>query len=310
MKNRNLIMSLLVVLCTVLLASCDLKKTQPARAHYSADDVAANVKVPLTMKEAKYEKENKYCKVKIEMEYPAKDDAATTSMRNTLLEYLYQAVLVDEDNKNIKGYKIENRDVADVVEYYGERINDALNARSHDDHKMRIETIKEMAKENGESYDAPDVMQYYYDIEIEKEWEAENYCTFDVEVESFLGGAHGTSVNLGGLTFNKKDGKMFTAFLKPNSIKELQPLLRKGLIAYFAKEGMSVDDKNLNDILQIEGNIIPLPKETPYPTEEGLVFRYGQYEIAPYAAGKPKVCVPYKKIEPFLTKEAIALLGL
>lgn len=283
---------------------------RPARAHYSEDDIAANVKCPLSMKEAKYDKENKFCKVQIHMEYPTDNDAVSMSIRNSLLGYLHKAVLVDEENNIIKIYGGEKDDVKGAVEYYGEKMSDALKERSSADHKVRIETIKEMASENGEKYETPDVMQYYYDIEIEKEWEAENYCTFDVEVESFLGGAHGSNVNLGGLTFSKKDGKLFNAFLKPSSVKALQPLLRKGLLSYFVKDGMIVDDSGLNDILQIEGNIIPLPQETPYPTEEGLVFRYGQYEIAPYAAGKPKVCVPYKEIKPFLTAEAIALLGL
>ncbi len=310
MNNRTLIVSLLVVLGSILLSSCDSNKIRPARAHYSDDDVAADVKRPLSMKEAKYDKENRFSKVQINIEYPTDDDAVSSNIRSSLLEYLHKAVLVDEENKVIKTYGGENSDVPEAVEYYGEKMSEALKQRSSADHKVRQETIKEMAAENGEKYDAPDVMQYYYDIEIEKEWETENYCTFDIEVESFLGGAHGSSVNLGGLTISKKDGKLFKAFLKPSSAKALQPLLRKGLIAYFVKDGMVVDDDGLNDILQIEGNIIPLPQETPYPTEEGLVFRYGQYEIAPYAAGKPKVCVPYKEIKPFLTAEAIALLGL
>lgn len=311
MKNGILLSACSMALCLSLLASCDSKKPLGAKAHYNDDDVALNVKAPLNIKESKYEKENKYCKVEVDAEYPDGDDITSSSIRNTLVKYLYNAVITDEDNKIIKPYNATPLRFADAVDFYGKKLFDAIHDRSSADHDFRVKTTKEMAQENGESYDAPDVMQYYYDIEIEREWEAENYCVFDVEVDAFLGGAHGSSTNLGGLTFNKKDGKLFTNFLKPSSEKALQPLLRKGLIAYFLKEGdMHVDDSSLNELLQIEGNIIPLPKENPYPTEKGFVFRYGQYEIAPYAAGKPKVCVPYDKIKPFLTDEAIALLGI
>ena len=61
-------------------------------------------------------------------------------------------------------------------------------------------------------------------------------------------------------------------------------------------------------MLQIEGEIIPLPANQPYLTPKGVAIEYKQYEIACYAAGMPSFVIPYDKARPFMTPEAKALL--
>ena len=67
---------------------------------------------------------------------------------------------------------------------------------------------------------------------------------------------------------------------------------------YSSYQRISVDDVNH----------IPVPQFPPTFTKNGLVFLYQQYEIGPYAVGMPNFCIPYKKVLPYLTEEAAALV--
>ena len=123
-------------------------------------------------------------------------------------------------------------------------------------------------------------------------------------------GAHGGVTGRGGLTFGKKDGVLVDKMLDPACLDAIQPLLRKGLTKYFSDEDMEITQEELDNYLFLETGVVPFPAWTPYPSEEGLVFTYQQYEIAAYAAGMPEFTVPYADILPYLTPEAKALLDL
>ncbi|MBO6068986.1 MAG: DUF3298 domain-containing protein, partial [Bacteroidales bacterium] len=64
------------------------------------------------------------------------------------------------------------------------------------------------------------------------------------------------------------------------------------------------------EYLFLDGDTIPFPVWTPSPTEDGLCFTYQQYEIAAYAMGMPSFVIPYDKVKPYLTPEALDLLNL
>ena len=311
MKKINVFLVAVMVMSMANLASCNGKQPQRMLDRLDHDDdVALNVASPLRLKETSFEKETKYAKVEIDAEYPVGDDMVSANIRKDLIGVFGKAATLNEDLKGVTPYVSDSPKMGSAVDYYGGKIYDGLRALSAEDNEVRNETEKDMAKEEGREYRKLDVMQYFYEIDVDRDWETNNYCVFDVEVEMFNGGAHGSSIDLGGLTYDKRTGKRFTSFLKSSSAGEMQQILRTGLVSYFVKEGQAVDDSSLNDMLQIEGNTIPLPQLVPYPTAQGLVFLYGQYEIAPYAAGKPKFCVPYNKVKKFLTPEAIQLLGL
>ena len=67
---------------------------------------------------------------------------------------------------------------------------------------------------------------------------------------------------------------------------------------------------HLNDFLLLDGDLIPLPSWQPFPSKDGLVFTYQQYEIAPYAAGMPAFTIPYEDIAPYVLVEVRPILGL
>ena len=157
--------------------------------------------------------------------------------------------------------------------------------------------------------------KFICDFSISLRSESEKYICFYSEKYLYLGGAHGLTGGEGSLTFDKTSGKLLTNFLIEDCEEAIQPVLRKGLIQYFLKyEYGDVTDENLHKFLSISFNnrntLIPLPDWTPSPTPEGLVFTYGEYEIACYACGRPTFTVPYSDILPFLTPEAKKLLML
>ena len=66
---------------------------------------------------------------------------------------------------------------------------------------------------------------------------------------------------------------------------------------------------NIKEML-LDGDLIPLPTWQPFPSKDGLVFTYQQYEIAPYAAGMPAFTIPYEDIAPYVLVEVRPILGL
>lgn len=273
------------------------------------NEVIGNVSSGLKMSVSDYKKSDKYCNVSMKVEWPAGDDAVSSGIRKALVKEIDACLAFEGDDRSFAAYQKETSSLDDAVMYYGTHAYKFLTAASAEDNAIRVESARDFAKENGKKFEVPDIAVYSIDFKIAKKTETDAYCVFGLEQYDYSGGAHGSSVDVGGMTFSKKDGKRFTAFLKPSVIKTLQPLLRKGLREYFSKGGEQVTDAGLKDMLQIEGTMIPLPANTPYPSSKGLVFCYAQYEIACYAAGKPTFCVPYSEIKPFLTAEALTLLG-
>ena len=106
---------------------------------------------------------------------------------------------------------------------------------------------------------------------------------------------------------------------------EMEPVLvRAGAIAYVTEIDGSAQiffsgdsDKPLTDeelleylfVQEVESlNDLPLPGNSPYLSETGVVFLYTQYEIAPYSSGIITFEIPFKDILPFLTPEARNLI--
>ena len=85
-------------------------------------------------------------------------------------------------------------------------------------------------------------------------------------------------------------------------------MLVKGLLGYYGEFDLKMSEEELKEHLQLEGDLIPLPVWTPYPTPEGLCFVYQQSEIASYADGMPAFTLPFDEVQPYLTPEARAIL--
>ena len=198
-----------------------------------------------------------------------------------------------------------------LMTYYRDKALETLGKLSQEDYDERVASIEENdgLTDEQRSEILADMPGWEFDISLLKERETDKYVVFLSQDYVYQGGAHGGIIGRGSLTFNKKDGLLVEKFIDPASLDAIQPLLRKGLIQYFADDGEEFSAEELDNILFLESGTIPLPAWTPYPDEDGLVFTYQQYEIAAYAAGMPNFTIPYNDILPHLTPEAKALLS-
>lgn len=153
---------------------------------------------------------------------------------------------------------------------------------------------------------------FYSSYEIRKVYETDQVVTYVTDNDTYLGGAHGMQYQTG-VTFRKSDGRRFGYDMMRNlGTEAFGQLTKQGLKDYF-HEGLSeeVSDEDLKSYLLTEDdvNFLSRPNVEPYMLEEGVLFIYQPYEIAPYAAGMPTYVVSYDKIKPFLTNTAKKMLG-
>lgn len=135
-------------------------------------------------------------------------------------------------------------------------------------------------------------ISYDYAFEFEEEYLTDKFVTYTADIYIYKGGAHGNSLEVG-TVYSLKDGMQYGwDLLEEESLPAVLELVKKGLLDYFdAENGQTIEEF-------IFGNSgeMALPVSAPYFTEDGVKFIYQQYEIAPYAAGKPCCTVPYDEI--------------
>jgi hypothetical protein len=54
----------------------------------------------------------------------------------------------------------------------------------------------------------------------------------------------------------------------------------------------------------------PYPKKAPYLSKDGICFIYQKYEIGPGVMGEVEFVVPYNKMQPYMSEEALSLIDL
>lgn len=141
--------------------------------------------------------------------------------------------------------------------------------------------------------------------------QTKQYVTYYYETYQYGGGAHGYMTEVG-FTFRKSDGRQIPLLKNTNSPK-LAKIIKEGVRRHFSERpDKPLSDDELLDFLFAEEksdlNHLPLPGNSPYLSDTGMVFHYTQYEIAPYSSGIIKFEVPFKEILPFMTDEAKALI--
>ena len=217
-----------------------------------------------------------------------------------------------EEDRLFPDYEGDTDKTEFLLAYYREKALEAIGRLSKEDYDDRVLSIEENdgLTEGQRREILAEMPGWEYDFSLLKDRETDRYVVFLSEDYVYLGGAHGGVIGRGGLTFDKNDGALLEKMIAPACLDAIQPLLRKGLTAYFTDNDMEITPEELDNILFLETGIVPLPAWTPYPSEDGLVFTYQQYEIAAYAAGMPNFTIPFTDLLPYLTAEAKALLGL
>ena len=263
-----------------------------------------------------YEDSLAHADLSIKVELPvAGQGAAADRIRASLVD------VMDGQLSHIGSYEEErlfpayegSTDKTDLLlEYYRGKALESIGKQAQEDYDERVASIEENdgLTEDQRKEILDEMPGWEYEFNLLKDRETDKYVVFLSQDYVYLGGAHGGVTGRGGLTFDKKDGVLVDKMLDPASLDAIQPLLRKGLTKYFSDADMAITQEELDNYLFLETGVVPFPAWTPYPSEEGLVFTYQQYEIAAYAAGMPEFTVPYADILPYLTPEAKALLDL
>lgn len=249
----------------------------------------------LTTEIFNYADSSSYAHLTTAVELPAPGQGkAADRIRAKLLDVLDEQLshIVQYERRSFPAFDGDTKNAGDVIAYC---------------HGKAFEVFDQEAEEEHEDYE--EMPGYEYDYSIQKARETDKYIIFNASGYSYLGGAHGGIFGDGPMTFNKSDGSLVEHFLAPSCLMDIQPLIRKGLRGYFSENGKLISNRELNEWLMLESDIIPFPAMSLEPSDEGLVFIYGQYEIAPYVAGMPSFTIPYADIEQFLTPEAKAILG-
>lgn len=139
------------------------------------------------------------------------------------------------------------------------------------------------------------------EFSITKVYETSTLVSYEMQGYDYnCGAAHGMPY-CNGVTFSKSDCKdLSNSLLKRNA--HFSFLLKEALKKYFEVKS----DNELSEIL-FESNLrkIEAPSNSPWVVEGGIMFQYGAYEIAPFAAGMPEALISVKDLTPYLTPEAI-----
>lgn len=252
-----------------------------------------------------------FVNVRIDAEMPAGTTPAQKEMREELAAELTDQVLLITEDDFVTLTDEENQPEA-LTEALGRRVLGRfmrMAQRDADERTAYILANQEYSAEEKETMLAH-MPVWQGIVNIRRIDENAHYTVYLSENYVYMGGAHGGVSGAGYLTFETATGYLFTQFLKEEAEDRLQPALRKGLKGYFAENETGLNEEQLEKMLFIKAGWIPLPEQLPYPTAEGLVFTYQQYEIAPYAMGMPSFTLPYDVLMPYLTSDAVKLLDL
>lgn len=240
--------------------------------------------------------------VELSIDYPQKADSkAADSLREQISVLLRDNAMNnynDSNSKGIKKYAGDMNSKDSLASYY---TAEYFNFLSNSYKKDIAERMPDNATTRYHGY-------YTHNIAIKKVADTTNFVSCLMTNYWYTGGAHGSQVE-SGFTLSKDDGSLIGYPIDTLKVNEMQPILRKGLLSYFNNGATKkITDKELNDMLFINGNTIPLPATAPYFTPEGIKFTYQQYEIAPYASGLPEFTVPYAEIKPYVKEGKAAEL--
>lgn len=220
---------------------------------------------------------------------PQGDDSLAVGVRayvNAQLDSLSSVHAFDASRS--AGYGGDLTDGQALVDFYG---------------KLNVDSMRAMQSPDG---GAPE-FQCSYDVAIRLAAQNERYVTYSVDQYVYGGGAHGSSVSYC-VNILKSSGRVLGATVDAAQLEAIQPLLLHGVTTYINAQGQKVTEDEALRLLFIDKGIIPLPAHAPYLAADGLHFVYQQYEIGPYAMGMVSFTLPYDKVKPYMTAEALQLL--
>ena len=303
----------LITAVSLSFASCGNKNAETA-------EIENAFAYPLEIENYTFSDSSKYANISIKAVLPVAKDSVSQVIRDSLVNIIsnsirsYQGSQMEDSKPLIAKYNGDEKDAKSMLDYYSKAVSKLLNSQAKEDYDERVKyweedttLTEEQRKEFKES-----VTPWDYSMDVTKTSEDSTFVVFNDTEYAYIGGAHGGVFGWGGITFRFSDGSIVKDFLKDNAVKDMQPLLKKGLKEYFnenADEKIKTDQQLMEQLMLPEESkgLIPLPAWTPSPDEKGkgLVFTYQQYEIACYAVGMPSFVLTWEELKPFLREDIL-----
>ena len=303
----------LITAVSLSFASCGNKNAETAEI----EDAFA---YPLEIENYTFSDSSKYANISIKAVLPVAKDSVSQVIRDSLVNIIgnsirsYQGSQMEDNKPLIAKYNGDEKDAKSMLDYYSKAVSKLLNSQAKEDYDERVKyweedttLTEEQRKEFKES-----VTPWDYSMDVTKTSEDSTFVVFNDTEYAYIGGAHGGVFGWGSITFRFSDGSIVKDFLRDNVVKDMQPLLKKGLKEYFnenADEKIKTDQQLMEQLMLPEESkgLIPLPAWMPCPDEKGkgLVFTYQQYEIACYAVGMPSFVLTWEELKPFLREEIL-----
>jgi hypothetical protein len=179
--------------------------------------------------------------------------------------------------------------------------------------KLANKNVAQLKKQFTEDFDEDsNIPELYINNKVKMSYETDKLLTIVYGGDVFYGGAHGDYFGCG-ITYRKSDGKAFGTYdiLDEDAWEQIQDKVAASLREYFQVDSNSeLADELMGDGIICNGNdfYIPMPEAIPFVNNGELIFAYGTYEIAPFAAGMPEVSIPLKDIQQYLKAEFKALV--
>ena len=303
----------LITAVSLSFASCGNKNAETA-------EIENAFAYPLEIENYTFSDSSKYANISIKAVLPVAKDSVSQVIRDSLVNIIgnsirsYQGSQMEDSKPLIAKYNGDEKDAKSMLDYYSKAVSKLLNSQAKEDYDERVKYWEEdttLTEEQRKEF-KEGVTPWDYSMDVTKTSEDSTFVVFNDTEYAYIGGAHGGVFGWGGITFRFSDGSIVKDFLKDNVLKDIQPLLKKGLKEYFnenADEKIKTDQQLMEQLMLPEESkgLIPLPAWTPSPDEKGkgLVFTYQQYEIACYAVGMPSFVLTWDELKPFLKEDIL-----
>lgn len=243
---------------------------------------------------------DEHCVTSVSIEAPV---SGTQALRDSIFAFFSNTLASDfhEEDSAMASSVVthtETGNVEKLVKDYTKAYQQALLSGVQDELNYIASWKKQNRNKSKKWLDenAPYEPHYMHQANFEKVADTDAFVSYIFTNYWYLNGAHGSGTSFG-VTFSKRDGHRMVHKISPEEWKALQPTVRQKLVEYFNQDGYDdpISNDNLNDYLLLESRDIPQPAYAPYYSAKGLEFIYQQYEIAPYAAGRPSFTLEIKQ---------------
>ena len=134
--------------------------------------------------------------------------------------------------------------------------------------------------------------------------QTDRYVTYTTEGFLYTGGAHPMPWYYG-TTFSKIDGSIVGYDMFDDTISLKHIVTENIHKQYFDKYNTEEEEYFFEP-----EETFALPENEPWVETDSVVFCYGAYEIAPYAAGMPLCKISKEELQPYLSQKGKKLLGV